>query len=697
MKAELHLDFETFSEVDLTKVGAYRYAEHPSTRILMAAYALNDGPFKLWVPDEGEPFPEDLAGYMDDMETDVVAWNASFERQIIWQKLADGHRRANPARFKCAMVGCMSIGLPAKLETACEALGVPEDKTKIKDGRRLVLKFGKPRKPSKRNPDTRWTYRTAPEDWAKFKQYCLNDGESERWIWNKTRSWRMPEVEQRLWVIDQEINDRGIYVDMDLVQACVRMGDQHRERLLLRAQSLTGLDNPNSREQLLQWLRETPDFDPSQQGNPAELSDLQKKTVERILGRGDLSDTVREVLELRQEISKASLKKFDTLLRATCDDSRIRGTIQFGGANRTMRWAGRLLQVQNLPQGSIEDLRLLSLARDLVRQNDYEAVRFIFGNVSNVLSTLIRTCLSAPEGRVVAAADFSAIEARVTAWFANCRWRLDIFRTHGKIYEASASMMFKVPFEEFVDYKKRTGKHHPLRKKGKVSELALGYQGAANALITMGALDEGLTVEELEPMVLAWRLANPEIAGVPSKETGYWEGGLWRNVEAAAMRCLITGQRQELPVGDGLRCRLVFRMAGGMLIITLPSGRHMHYFKARITRTESGRKEIRYWGVDQKTKRWCELTTYGGKLVENIVQAFSRDCLREAMLKLHELGYPMTMLVHDEIVFELMLLEIEAGRLSLDEILSVMAVEIPYAPGLPLKGAGYINPFYYKD
>lgn len=691
---ELHLDFETFSKLDLTKVGHYRYAEDESTEILMAAYAFDDGPIKLWVPAEGEEMPFDLEAALDDPLVNIPAWNAAFERAIISCKMFNGPMRANPARFRCAMVDAMSIGLPGKLEKAGEALGLGDDQAKMKDGRRLINKFCKPRKPTKRNLDDRWRPATAPEDWARFKEYCIRDVEAERAVWNKTRTWRMSEIEHRLWVIDQEINDRGLAIDMELVLAAKRMGDEHKERLFKRSQALTGLDNPNSRAQLIEWLNSTDDFDPEEE---AEVEDLRKKTVEKILGREDLSDVVREVLELRAQIAKASLKKYDTLIRATCADGRIRGTMQFCGANRTGRWAGRLLQVQNLPQGNIEDLELLALTRELVKADDYEALFLMWdGDISGMLATLIRTCIVAERERLLAAADFSAIEARVTAWFANCKWRLDVFATHGKIYEASASEMFKIPFQEFLDYKKRTGKHHPARKKGKVSELALGYQGGENALITMGALEQGLKREELLPMVEAWRDANPEVAGTKN-DRGWREGGLWQLVEKAAKTALRTGKRQELACGAGLKSKLIFRVAGGMLIITLPSGRHLHYYKARLTKKEKGGEQIQYWGVNQKTKQWQLLDTYGGKLVENIVQAFSRDCLREAMFKLHTLGYPMTMLVHDEIVFELLLAEIEAGRLSLDQILGVMAEELPYAPGLMLKGAGYVNQFYYKD
>lgn len=691
---EFHLDFETFSELDLTKVGVHRYAEHESTHILMASYAIGDGPVKLWVPAKGERMPADLEAVLDDDRYTGVAWNAPFERTIIRNQFTNGEHRARPGKWRCAMVEAMAIGLPAKLEHAAPAIGLSEDETKLKEGRRLINKFCKPRKPSKKKAWTRSTHMTDPEDWALFEQYCVRDTESERAITTKLHAWRQPADELQLWRIDQEINDFGIKVDIELVRAAVAMGNYHRELLMEEAKQLTGLANPNSTQQLLDWLNDTPDFNPDD--DQEELANLQKKTIEKILGREDLTDVTRRVLELRQQIAKASLKKYDTLIRATCADGRIRGTMQFGGANRTMRWAGRLLQVQNLPQGIIENLKLLSIARELVRAGDYEAVKFIFGNVPDVLATLIRTCLVAEEGSILASADFSAIEAVITAWFADCKWRLQVFRTHGKIYEASASTAFKVPFEEFARYKKENDKHHPLRKKGKVIELACGYQGGTGALVQMGALEMGIEEDELPAMVEAWRDASPEIAGWKN-EDGYRENGLWQRVEAAAKKCILTGRRQDLQVGENGNSTLTFRMAGGMMVITLPSGRHMHYQRARVVTKSNGRKQITYMGQDQRTKRYTILETYGGKLVENIVQAFARDCLKAAMLKLHAKGYPMTMLVHDEIVFELLMREIESGRMSLQEILSVMAEPLPFAPGLPLKGAGYINPFYYKD
>ena len=677
-----HLDYETFCELDLTKVGAYKYAEHPSCQIMMCSYWMPGWPeVKLWVPVEGEPMPLDLEAIFLDPEINLVAWNANFERNITrcclpWFSV--------PARrWRCAMVDAMAMGLPGKLEQAGPAAGMDAELFKQEGGRKLINRFCKPHKPTKKNPVDRLTRKELPVEWALFKDYCRQDTRAEAGIWDKLTNWRLPDDEQDLWELDQNINDHGIRVDLELVLAARDMGIMHRDRLISQAKVLTDLDNPNSVKQLIEWLNDQPDFDPEED---SEVENLRKKTVEKMLGRDDLGLVVAEVLKLRQQIAKSSLKKYDVLLRATCDDGCIHGTMQFYGANRTGRWAGRMLQVQNLPQGIIEDLDLLRHVRELVRAHAYDELVFMFGgeNIPGVLATLIRTCLIASEGNDLLAVDFSAIESVVTAWFADCAWRMEVFRTHGKIYEASAAAAFKVPFEEFASYKKATGKHHPLRKKGKVIELACGYGGGENAMVNMGALEQGLTLEELKPMVEAWRDASPEIAGAKNAK-GYREGGIWSVLEKAAKTCIKTKKRQEAG-------KCVFRFAGEKLVITLPSGRHLHYVHARLKRDGKGREYISYMGVDQRTKRWGEQKTWGGKLLENIVQAFSRDCLAVLMKKLRDRAYQQIMLVHDEDV-----LDIPKSFGSLDEVLGLMKEPIPWAPGLPLKGAGYRNDFYYKD
>jgi len=676
------IDYETFSLADLPKVGHYRYAEDESTEILLCSYRRPEwDAVRLWSPAEGEPLPDDLAGIFQDNETIISAWNAAFERAITANCLPQFD--VPVTRWRCSMVDAMAAGLPGKLALAGPAAGLPEELFKQEGGTRLINRFCKPRKATKKNTATRWTPETSPVEWQMFKDYCRQDVTAEMAIYDKLKNWHLPEDEQDLWELDQRINDHGIRVDLDLVHAAHKMGLAHRDYLVEKAKALTGLDNPNSVKQLMDWLNDQPDFDPEED---AEVENLRKKTVEKILGRDDLGDIVRQVLELRQQIAKSSLKKYDVLIRATCRDGYIRGTMQFYGANRTGRWAGRMLQVQNLPQGMIEDLDELRLVRELVRNGEYETLCLMYGEdqIPNVLATLIRTCLIASPGNDLLAVDFSAIESVVTAWFADCQWRMDVFKTHGKIYEASASAAFKVPFPEFAAYKKATGKHHPLRKKGKVIELACGYGGGENAMINMGALEQGLVREELKPMVEAWRDASPEIAGTKNAR-GYREGGIWATLEKAAKDCIRTQKRQEAG-------KCVFRYAGGRLVITLPSGRHLHYARCRLERDDKGREQITYWGVDQKTKRWGKQKTWGGKLLENVVQAFSRDCLAVLMKKLRDLRYPQIMLVHDEDV-----MDIPKSFGSLDEVLGLMKEPIPWAPGLPLKGAGYRNDFYFKD
>lgn len=677
-----HLDYETHSAADLLKVGHYRYAEDPSTEILLCSYKRDGWPApKLWAPFEGEDMPADLEDIYRDEDTLLVAWNAAFEIAITRNCLPQFDIPLS--RWRCAMVDAMAVGLPGKLAQAGPAAGLPEEMFKNESGTRLINRFCKPRKPTKKNLATRWTPEASPAEWQMFKDYCIQDVVAESAIYEKISNWRLPASEQALWELDQNINDHGIRVDLELARAAHAMGLMHKDRLVEKAKALTQLENPNSVAQLMEWLNDQPDFDPDEE---TDVENLRKKTVEKILGRDDLGEVVRQVLELRQQIAKSSLKKYDVLLRATCSDGYIHGTMQFYGANRTGRWAGRMLQVQNLPQGIIEDLDLLRLVRELVRNGEYETLCFMFGEdqIPNVLATLIRTCLIASPGNDLLAVDFSAIESVVTAWFADCKWRLDVFKTHGKIYEASAAAAFSVPFEEFAEYKARTGKHHPLRKKGKVIELACGYGGGENAMINMGALEQGLVKEELKPMVEAWRDASPEIAGTKN-EKGYREGGIWAVLEKAAKTCIRTKTRQEAG-------KCIFRYAGGMLVITLPSGRHLHYVRCKLERNDKGREQITYWGVDQKTKRWGKQTTWGGKLLENIVQAFSRDCLTVLMVKLRDRLYQQIMLVHDEDV-----MDIPKNFGSLGEVLGLMKEPIPWAPGLPLKGAGYRNDFYYKD
>lgn len=952
----LHLDFEVFSEAKLEDVGAYRYAEDPSTEILMAAYAWGREKPKLWVPAEGEPMPKDFRDMM--RESRKIAWNANFERCIIREKLPEFD--PSPKNFYCAMVQSLYLGLPGKLDMAGQAMGAHPDKAKMKEGKALIRKFCMPCKPTKKHPSTRWLPKDAPAEWETFKRYCLQDVVAEQAIWYVLQSLgAVPPEEWETWIIDQEINDRGILVDHDLVAKAIRLGARAKADLRAEIQSITGVANPNAPAQIRGWLL----------NRGLALPDMQAETIEAALNRPDLieSDAYR-VLELRAEASRSSLSKYETMaVAASLRDGRVRGIHQFYGANRTGRWGGRLVQTQNMFRGIFEGLDLLNFARDMLRDEDYDAMVSWFGSGMGTLATLTRTVIVAPEGKLLTSVDLSAIEARVLAWAAKEEWRLEVFRTHGKIYEASASTSFKVPLEEFARHKTETGRHHPLRKKGKVTELACfgpdtliltnrgavaikdtrlsdkvwdgtswvsheglvekgpqevidlcgvaitpnhlilvgeswteartvassenillqglatgsenlpfldlkresrgpaslrwfassvlaalrpiwfflrtfirgaapgaihapksnpgvgsksssgtptsspmttregaystefqpashaatapraaslaltgdvesrcfligaringlfsgtsrslrdlttrlwswtgltsikgmnqgiyglsprqrtvgtkgllgsfksgsplskprtqsyvydllncgprnrftiltnsgplivhncGYQGSVGALIRMGALKEGLQEDELLPMVRAWRAGSPNIVA------------FWWNMERAAKNAIRNrGVKYDCwPVS--------YTCTRTHLIMELPSKRRLFYANPDIAIPEGGdREQIGYWGVDQKTKQWGKQTTYGGKLTENAIQAISRDILREIIRRLWRKNVDMTMLVHDEVVAEIL-----EGEMHI--LLEAMTKPIGWAEGLPLAAAGYENDFYMKD
>lgn len=670
-RRHLHLDFETFSEADIEEVGAYRYAEDDSTEILMAAYALDNEPVKLWVPAEGQPMPADLQAYLADPRIFTVAWNANFERCVIRNRLP--HIDARPHRFLCAMVQSLYLGLPGKLEMAGKAMRLGEDKAKLKEGKALVRKFCCPSRPTKKHPHTRWLPEHDPEAWERFKQYCVRDVESERLIWNKQQAYApVPAEEWETWWIDQEINDRGVLLDPQLVEAAVDLGARNTETLLAEIRRITGVANPNAPAQLRTWLL----------GNdvPADLlPNMQAETIEELLNRPDLlPPRAYRALELRAEVAKASISKYQKMLAARCRDGRVHGTLQFYGANRTGRWAGRLVQPQNMYRGDFEGVELFTPARELLRQRALDALEAIFGSGPGALATLVRTVIVAGVDARLVVADLSAIEARVVAWGAGEQWRLEVFRTHGKIYEASASTSFKIPFEEFERHKKETGKHHPLRKKGKVTELACGYQGSVGALIRMGALKEGLKEEELKPMVDAWRAASPNIVA------------FWWAMDRAAKAAIRGRRKVKVETSAGVVAE--FDCDGKMLTMRLPSGRKLYYAQPAIEKNSEGREQITYWGVDQKTKQWGLQRTYGGKLVENWTQAVARDVMREIVRRLYRMGYALTLLVHDEAVAEM-----ANGRGSKAEMIAAMSKPIQWAPGLPLGAAGFENPYYMKD
>lgn len=644
----LHIDIETYSEADLKKVGTYRYAEDASTDITLVAYAFDDGDVQLWECHEGK-MP---AGLRDALQNPTVikhAWNASFERTLIRHVWGID---VPPEEWRCSMVHAYSLALPGSLDECGRVIGLPEDKAKMKEGKRLIQKFCKPRTPSANNPATRWTHENADIEWAAFCEYCKRDVDAERAIERRLSRWPLPSQELALWHLDQRVNDNGLPISLDFVRAAMTLDDQHTERLLARATELTGLDNPNSRDQLMDWLNKF----------SMGLTSLTKDDVAGALTCESISPQVREVLELRQQLARTSVTKYAALERATGSDSRLRGCFQFMGAARTGRWAGRIFQPQNLPRGTVSDI---DTARDVVGSACLETAEMFYDDIGGLLSSTIRPSVSAPEGKKFLVADFSAIEARVLAWLAGEQWRLDVFNTHGMIYEASAEQMFKLPAGS-VD------KKSPYRPKGKVAELACGYQGSVGALIKMGALDMGLTEEELRPIIDAWREANPAIKQ------------FWYDIERAAKAAVVS----KRPVKCGV---FTFRCEGPFLFIDLPSGRSLAYLRPRLVDGKFG-PQIVFEGVNQETRQWGRQDTYGGKLVENVTQAFARDCLAVALTKLDAAGYKIVGHVHDEVI-----IEVDEDDNRLHEVEALMGESLPWAPGLPLKADGYECKHYVKE
>lgn len=668
----LRVDIETFSSVDLIKCGVHKYVEAPDFEVMLFGYQLDDGPVRVVDLANGEGLPDEVAIAMDDPSCVKKAFNAAFEIACLSKHFG---QRLDPAQWVCTSVKSLYLGLPGNLANVGRVIGLDADKQKLSAGGALIRYFCIPCKPTARNGGrTRNLPKHDPEKWALFKEYCAGDVVAEAAVDAKLSRFNMPEVEQRLWVLDQRMNNTGLTVHTRLVENAIQCDTQVKERLTAEAVALTGLDNPNSRNQLLEWLREAEDDD--------TIADLTKKTVPKLLENTD-SNVVRRVLALRQELAKTSVSKYVAMARSACSDAAIRGLTQFYGANRTGRWAGRLVQVQNLPQNKLRDIEL---ARNLLIDGDFEMLEMLFGNVPDTLSQLIRTAFVARPGHKYVIVDFSAIEARVIAWLAWCDWRLKVFATHGKIYEASAEQMFKLPEGSVT-------KKSPYRQKGKIAELALGYQGGAGALKTMGALEMGLAESELDPIKTAWREANPEIVD------------LWYDCERAAKEAVGRKTSVALPIANG-QSQLVFAYRSGFLTIRLPSGRELFYVKPRLESEDLRRQasdgsefvvasagSLTYEGLDQKTKQWTRLPTYGGKLVENITQAVARDCLREAMFRLDEAGFTQLTTVHDEIVME----EPETGHRGVKLAEELMGQPISWAPGLPLRGDGFETKFYMKE
>ncbi|MEW5952655.1 MAG: DNA polymerase [Bacillota bacterium] len=647
----LSVDIETYSSVDLKSSGVYVYTEAPDFEILLFGYAFDDDSVHVVDLASGKALPAQVFQALTDPAIIKTAFNAAFERTCIAKHFK---LPMPPETWRCTQVHALTLGLPIHLEGVAQAMRLNVQKDTA--GKNLIRYFCMPCKPTKTNGmRTRNLPEHAPEKWAQFIEYCRQDVVVERDVRKTLERFPVLPVEQRLWCLDQKINDTGVRVNPVLVANAIACDNQYQERLTEEAAKLTGLDNPNSVSQLKAWLQEAEGL---------EVESLNKATVPELIKQAE-SDVTKRVLELRQEMAKTSIKKYMAMDRTRCRDDRARGLLQFYGANRTGRWAGRLVQVQNLPQNKLPDL---DLARQLLIAGDCETLELLFESVPVVLSQLIRTAFIPADGHRFIVADFSAIEARVIAWLAGEKWRMEVFRTHGKIYEASAAAMFRVPIETIT-------KGNPLRQKGKISELALGYGGAVGALVAMGALKMGLEEAELPDLVKLWRQSNPNITK------------LWWDVEKAAFTAVREKQTVQMQYG------LTFSYESGIMFIRLPSGRRLAYVRPKLENDDRFNKpKLTYEGTDQKTKQWGRTDTYGPKLVENIIQAISRDCLAEALLRVAAAGYKAVMHVHDEAV-----LEEPYGRGSLEDVCKIMSQPIKWAPGLPLGADGFEGVYYKKD
>ena len=643
----LSIDIETFSSADLNKTGVYRYVEEPDFEILLFGYSADSGPVHVIDLAQGETLPLDILAALTDETVTKWAFNANFERVCLSQYLGlpTGYY-LHPASWRCTMIWSAYLGLPLSLIGAGAVLGL--EKQKLTEGRDLIKYFCVPCASTKTNGQrTRNLPRHAPDRWAAFKAYNQRDVETEMAIQERLAHYPVPSMVWDEYHLDQEINDRGIALDMPLVKNAIRMDERSREELTSLMQELTALENPNSVQQMKRWLSD----------NGMETETLGKKTVAALLK--DAPRPLGEVLLLRQQLAKSSVKKYQAMEAAVCADGRARGMFQFYGANRTGRFSGRLIQLQNLPQNHLPDL---DDARELVRTGSYEDVRQVYPSVPEVLSELIRTAFIPRDGCRFIVSDFSAIEARVIAWLAGEQWRLEVFKNGGDIYCASASQMFHVPVIKH-------GQNGHLRQKGKIAELALGYGGSVGALKAMGALEMGLTETELLPLVKAWRESNPNIVQ------------LWWDVDEAVMAAV---SRKSTAETHGIR----FQYKSGMLFITLPSGRQLSYVKPRIGENQFGSPAITYLGLGS-TKKWERLESYGPKFVENIVQAISRDILCFAMRTLRSCA--IVAHVHDELIIE------ADPRMSLETVCEQMGRIPPWAKGLLLRADGYETSFYKKD
>lgn len=657
----LSIDLETYSSVPIGKAGAQKYIASPDFEILLFAYSLDGSPVVCVDFAQGEMLPQEIANALTSPDYIKHAYNAPFEWGCLSKYIG---RQLPPEQWRCTMFHGLYAGYTAGLEATGRALGLAEDKRKLNTGKALIRYFCVPCAPSKANGMRTRNYpHHNPERWQLFKEYCCQDVVTEMEIERRLSAIPVPDFVQKEWETDLIINSRGVAVDMEMVEGALELGATVRNSLMTEAMQISGLNNPNSVKQLAAWLEEE---------TGEEVAALRKDTVAKMLARDDNSPQVQRMLEIRQELGKTSTKKYDAIEVAVCPDGRVRGLLQFYGANRTGRWAGRLVQVQNLPRTYTEPLEL---ARELVKGRNLNALKAIYGSIPDTLSQLIRTAFIAPPGHILIDADFSAIEARVISWLAGEEWRLEVFRTHGKIYEASASQMFGVPLELI----KKGNPEYALRQKGKVAELALGYQGSTGALINMGALDMGIPEEDLPDIVTRWRDANRRIRD------------LWYKMDAAAVQIITQGG--AVGVNNVVVAReFNYEQGTDCMTITLPSGRKLYYIEPQIGQNQWGNPSISYMGMDQTTKKWKRIETYGGKLVENCVQAIARDCLAQAIEHLEAAGLPVIFHIHDEVV-----IDCPPNAATLEDVVKIIAQPIPWAPDLPLGADGWVGQFFKKD
>lgn len=660
----LSIDLETYSSVPIKTAGAQRYIASSDFEILLFAYSLDGQPVQVVDMAMGEKVPDWVLKALYDPNYIKHAYNAVFE----FVGISKVFGQLIPSQWRDTMFHGLYCGYTAGLDATGKALGLSEDKQKLNTGKALIRYFCVPCKPTKSNGGRTRNYpQHDPEKWRLFKEYNAQDVVTEMEIEKRLSSVPVPDFVQKQWETDLIINLRGVAVDMPFVDGALVMDARVKSELMQEATEISELDNPNSVKQLTAWLNKETSSD-------VELTDLRKATVSEMLNRDDNSPDVQRMLEIRQELGKTSTKKYNAIKSCVCPDNRVRGLLQFYGANRTGRWAGRLVQVQNLPRTYTDPIEL---ARDLVTDRRTQAVRMIYGNVSDTLSQLIRTAFVASPGNVLIDADFSAIEARVISWLAGEKWRLDVFKSHGKIYEASASQMFGVP----IDRIKKGNPEYSLRAKGKVAELALGYQGSSGALIAMGALNMGLTEEELPDIVNRWRTANSHIRD------------LWYDMDGAAVDVIQNGGCKRV---HGLWLAREYDGTTGScsFTITLPSGRKLYYNDPKIGENRWGNPSITYMGVNDKNK-WGRIETYGGKLTENCVQAIARDCLAEAIERLEAAGFPIVFHVHDEVVIDIKPYAAHADMLN--QVVQIMRQPPIWAHDLPLNADGWVGDFFTKD